>query len=162
MPKPLPGESWRGPAKQGDILRAVMEERPRMIVLIDGTFNQTLAVWHKELVYALLMRVICVGAASMGALRAADLHRYGMIGIGEIFARYRDGHTEDEAEVMVTFDPETYRPLSPPPVGSDLKAEDALAAIDFARSYQGKPQTTLDREAITPCLKVIIDRILRK
>ena len=37
----------------------------------------------------------------MGALRAAELWRHGMVGVGEIFAGYRDGTLEDDSEVAL-------------------------------------------------------------
>ena len=53
------------------------------------------------------------GAASMGALRAAELDGFGMRGIGRIYAAYRDGYWpgydepfEDDDEVG---DPRTIR-----------------------------------------------------
>jgi hypothetical protein len=158
-PDPLPGELWRGPAGQGDILKDVITIAPRQIVLIDGVFHQSLAVWHKEIVYALLAQTIVIGAASMGALRAAEMHRYGAVGIGRVFEMYRDGE-EDDSLVAMSFEPETFRPLSQAPIGQDLKRQDALEAIEFARSYKGEPFTTLSRDAITPFLQVVIDRIL--
>src|ERR1700739_2046493 len=91
MPKPLKNELWLPPAAAGDILRDVSTLYPRMIVLLDGVFHQSLAVWHKEIVYALLEGAIVIGAASMGALRAADLHRYGALGVGRVFELDRDG-----------------------------------------------------------------------
>ena len=39
------------------------------------------------------------GAASMGALRAAELAPFGMIGVGAIFAAYRDGRLTGDDEV---------------------------------------------------------------
>ena len=154
-----PHEIWKGPAAQGEILRDIQRFRPRQILLIDGVFHQSLAVWHKELVWALLEGVVCIGAASMGALRASELHRYGMIGVGQIFERYRDGE-EDDALVAMTFDPETYRPIREAPVGNDQKRRDALLAIEFARSYSGEVETTLDRTAETPYLQDVLKRIL--
>lgn len=100
-----------------------------------------------------------IGAASIGAIRAAEMWRYGMIGIGEIFERYRDGE-EDDSLVVLNYDPETFRPLTTPRVGNDTKTRDALSAIDFSRSFTGKIVTSLDKEAITPFLSVVIDRIL--
>jgi hypothetical protein len=155
----LPGELWRGPAGQGDILKDVITIAPRQIVLIDGVFHQSLAVWHKEIVYALLEGVIVIGAASMGALRAAELHRYGAIGVGRIYEMYRDGE-EDDSLVAMSFEPESFRPLSEAPMGQNLKRRDALESIEFARSYKGEPFTTLKKDAITPFLQVVIDRIL--
>ena len=154
----FPGELWLPPAKCGDILEAALgSPKPQQILLIDGVFHQSLSVWHKELVYALLEGIVCIGAASMGALRAAELWRYGMIGIGEIFERYKAGE-EDDSLVAMTFDERTFRPLQHASL-QHLKADDALSAIQFARSYTGTVETTLDRSSITPYLKLVIDRI---
>ena len=160
-PEPLPDELWLPPAECGDILRAVIRHRPDQIVLIDGVFYTSLSVWHKEILFALLEGVSVIGAASMGALRAADTHRYGTIGVGRIFEMYRDGETEDESLVALLYDPESYRPLSETRIGNATKARDALAAIDFARSNLTKPVcTNLDKSAISPYLQVVLDRIL--
>ena len=42
------------------------------------------------------------GAASMGALRGAELEPYGMEGVGAIFTAYRDGVLRDDDEVAIT------------------------------------------------------------
>ena len=78
------------PAGRGDVLRA-LSTQPRALVLIDGYFHRVPAVTHQELLYALDAGVPVFGAASMGALRAAELERFGMTGVGRIFAAYRDG-----------------------------------------------------------------------
>lgn len=46
------------------------------------------------------------GSASMGALRAAELYPFGMVGVGQIFESYRDGALEDDDEVAVWHGPE--------------------------------------------------------
>ena len=46
------------------------------------------------------------GSASIGALRAAELHPFGMVGIGGIFESFRDGVLEDDDEVAVLHGPE--------------------------------------------------------
>jgi hypothetical protein len=161
-PEPLEDELWLPPAAQGDVLRATLKHCPSQIVLIDGTYYQTLSVWHKEIVFALLEGVTMIGASSIGAIRAAELCRYGMIGIGEIFDRYKDGE-EDDSLVVLNYDPESFRPLTTPRVGNEAKARDALAAIDFARTNPTlKVCTSLDKKAITPYLSVVIDRILEE
>jgi hypothetical protein len=129
-------------------------------VLIDGTFHQTLAVWVKELVFAMVDGVKFIGSSSMGALRAAELCRYGAIGIGNIFESYRSGTVQDDAWVAMTYDPDTYRPLTEPPCGMAQKREDALAAIEYARTNNDPVKTTLTREAVTPLLMAVFDRIL--
>jgi hypothetical protein len=103
----------RGPACQGDIARAVVEGATA-IGLIDGRFEDTAAVWHKEILYALGEGVQVFGAASMGALRAAECAPFGMIGVGAVFERYRNGDLVDDAAVAQTHAPAElgYAPLS--------------------------------------------------
>ena len=54
----------------------------RVIGLVDGVFERVPAVWHKEILFALSEGVHVYGAASMGALRAAELDTFGMRGVG--------------------------------------------------------------------------------
>lgn len=88
------------PARQGDIWR-VLPRRPKAIALIDGVFESTPSVWHHELLTALASGVAVFGASSMGALRAAELYTQGMIGVGSIFADYRDGRRVDDSDVAL-------------------------------------------------------------
>ena len=92
------------PARQGDILR-VARQQPVVIGLIDGVFDGSTAPWHKEILWALQQGIHVFGAASMGALRAAELHPFGMRGVGRIFEAYRDGLLEDDDEVAVLHGP---------------------------------------------------------
>jgi hypothetical protein len=94
----------RGPAGQGDIAHAVLEGATA-IGLIDGRYEDVAAVWHKEILYAIGEGVQVFGAASMGALRAAECADFGMIGIGAVFERYRNGELVDDAAVAVTHAP---------------------------------------------------------
>ena len=101
----LPQAIYRPPAKQGDIVSDVINYRPNRIILIDGVFRENLSPWHKEIVFALQYPGVkaIYGSASMGALRAAELDYLGMVGIGRIYQWYRDGVTEDESEVAVSY-----------------------------------------------------------
>ena len=103
----------RGPARCGDVWRAV-EDGYTSIGLIDGYFDHSLSVWHKELLWALHRGCAVFGASSMGALRAAELHIFGMRGVGRIFEAFRDGLLNDDDEVAVVHaDPtQDYRPQS--------------------------------------------------
>jgi hypothetical protein len=118
-----PSVIFRPPAQQGDILSDTVEVQPDRIILIDGEFDQSFAVWHKEIVFALSKGVKVYGASSMGALRAADLWRQGMVGWGQIYSWYKTGLTEDDSEVALLYsmDPKgNYHPLSVPIV--DIRA----------------------------------------
>jgi hypothetical protein len=44
-----------------------------------------------------------IGAASLGALRAVELERFGMIGIGMVFELYKNRIIDADDEVAVTF-----------------------------------------------------------
>jgi hypothetical protein len=88
------------PVSMGDVY-ALMERRPATIAIIDGTFQSAPAVWHKEILYALARGVRVIGSSSMGALRAAELHTFGMEGVGAIYEAFRDGVYNDDDEVAV-------------------------------------------------------------
>lgn len=105
--------TWLPPAKHGDVYRAVSLLQPRAIGIIDGYFQWVPSVWHKEILWAMHQGVHVFGAASMGALRAAELSCFGMRGVGLIFEAYRDGGLaqcgdepfEDDDEVAVVHGP---------------------------------------------------------
>lgn len=101
------------PAAQGDVLRAA-RRAPTAIGIIDGYFELIPAVWHKEILWAMSQGIHVFGASSMGALRAAELATFGMVGVGEIFDAFLRGELEDDDEVAVVHAPasEGYRPLS--------------------------------------------------
>ena len=104
---------YRPPAARGDIFMAV-KEGARIIGLIDGVFFQACAIAHREILYALENGVKVIGASSMGALRASELDRHGMEGVGRIYEQYKNGELVSDDEVALLFDPETLESLSEP------------------------------------------------
>jgi hypothetical protein len=86
------------PASRGDIYR-IIASGVRTIVLIDGVFHSTRSVWQREILDALGDGIEVLGASSMGALRAAELHPFGMAGHGTIFEWYKNGLIEGDDEV---------------------------------------------------------------
>lgn len=101
------------PARQGDILR-ILRRKPSIIGLIDGFFFQQPAVHFKEILLALDSGIAVLGAASMGALRAAELSIYGMEGVGEIYRMYADGRVDgdDEVAILHAGPDDNYRTMS--------------------------------------------------
>lgn len=71
------------------------------LLIVDGLFFQQPSVRHKELLTLMADGVRVVGSSSMGALRAAELHPFGMEGYGWVFESYRDGVLEADDEVGV-------------------------------------------------------------
>ncbi len=105
------------PVQQGDVYR-VVRDRPRAIGIIDGYFDGVPSVWHKEILWALEQGIPVFGSASMGALRAAELAEFGMVGVGRVFEDYLSGVIADDDEVAVLHGPAElgFLPLSEPMV----------------------------------------------
>lgn len=115
----LSDATFHPPVAMGDVQNLMhARTRPTAIAIIDGFFKLRPAVWHKELLYAISEGVAVYGASSMGALRAAELHTFGMIGVGKIFEAFRDGVLEADDEVAVAHATAEhgFRPLSDPMV----------------------------------------------
>ena len=89
-----------GPALLGSIYLA-SKAGYKVIGLIDGVFGNVPTVWHKEILYALDHGCVVCGSSSVGALRAAELHRYGMRGYGLCYRLYRTGLITDDDEVAL-------------------------------------------------------------
>ena len=62
-------------------------------------------VWHKEILWAMAQGIHVYGAASIGALRAAELTDFGMKGIGHIYRQFHTGRLTDDDEVAVLHGP---------------------------------------------------------
>jgi len=97
-----PDAVYLPPASMGDLLSAVRKYRPHAIALIDGSFFQSMATYHKEIIDAMSQGIWVIGASSMGALRAAECQAFGMIGVGEVFESYASGLLEDDDEVALS------------------------------------------------------------
>ena len=99
----LPAE-YLPPVSRGDVY-AVARAHPWAIGIVDGYFHRVPAVLHKEILWAIAQGIQVYGAASMGALRAAELERFGMLGVGSVFEEFRDGILTDDDEVAVAHGP---------------------------------------------------------
>lgn len=129
------GIEVRPPAAHGDVLAAT-RAGATAIGLIDGNFEHVAPVWHKEILHALETGVAVFGAASMGALRAAECDSFGMIGIGRIYEDYASGRRVDDADVALLHGPAElgYPALSLPMVNVDATLDRLgdIQAIDKA------------------------------
>ena len=109
-----PDAELRPPAGVGDVVRALSQRGVRRLAIIDGYFERMAAVWHKELLLALERGVEVWGAASMGALRAAELAPFGMRGVGQVYRAFAAGTLVADDEVAVAHLPaeQGYRAVS--------------------------------------------------
>lgn len=94
---------YRLPAKKGDILQLIPTS-VKTVGIIDGYFLQDYPPTPIE-VYNLLRKrgVRVFGSSSLGALRAVELKKFGMVGIGKIFELFSKGVIDSDDEVAVTF-----------------------------------------------------------
>jgi hypothetical protein len=99
-----PGITWRPPVQQGDVYRAARLQ-PALIGIVDGNFETVATVWHKEILWAMAEGVHVYGAASIGALRAAELADFGMQGVGSIFRHFQTAPLADDDEIAVLHAP---------------------------------------------------------
>lgn len=154
------------PISRGDIEKA-MKQGYTVIGIIDGIFFSRAAVAHKEIIRAIKEGIMVIGGCSMGALRASELDIYGMTGVGQIYEWYRDGVIEDDDEVAVATNPDTFEPVSNPMINiretlkaafkSNIINNDELRRISelaksthyTERSYFGITRQAL-REGIIP------------
>lgn len=158
----LPGAIIRPPVGVGDVLSLARRRRGasvKRIAIIDGYFERMAAVWHKEILLALERGIAVWGAASMGALRAAELAAFGMRGVGAIYRDFARGVLTADDEVAVAHLPAAYgyRATSDalvnlrdgiaraPMVGSRTRA--ALVELARARFYRERSWATLVADA---------------
>ena len=96
---------YRDPAKKGDFLMLSRDsDEKKYVGFVDGVFLHDYPPSPIE-VYHLATRknIVLIGASSLGALRAVELEKFGMKGIGKIFQLYKNGIINADDEVAVTF-----------------------------------------------------------
>lgn len=91
---------WKPPAEAGDLLRLDVD-RSTKLCLIDGYFDHRPAVRHKEILLLLSEGVRIFGASSIGALRAAEMDGFGLVGVGAIYRAYARGTLVGDDEVAL-------------------------------------------------------------
>lgn len=110
-----PDAEIRPPVAVGELLAIARgKKHPGCVAIIDGYFERMAAVWHKEILFALERGIAVYGAASMGALRAAELAPWGMVGAGEIYRAFASGElmADDEVAVAHLRAEHDHRPIS--------------------------------------------------
>jgi ribosomal protein S12 methylthiotransferase accessory factor len=105
----LPEADYRPPVRRGDL-----DALPpgTVVGIIDGVFDQELAVSPREVHNALRKGMRILGSSSMGALRASEVR--GVVGIGRVYEMFRDGVIERDDEVALLFSPDTLQPVTEP------------------------------------------------
>ncbi len=113
------------PIKRGDLANVAAYD---VIVILDGEFGQNASVSPKEILAVMENGKTVIGAASMGALRASELDRCGMIGIGWVYDRFRRQAIRRDADVALVYSAFDFRPMTVPMVDVEYWMECASAA----------------------------------
>lgn len=113
------------PIKRGDL--AAVEDYD-VIVILDGEFGQNLSVSPKEILAVLDKGKTVIGASSMGALRASELDRCGMIGVGWVYDHFRRSAIRRDADVALVYSPFDFTPMTVPMVDLEYWMERTAAA----------------------------------
>ncbi|MGO7543275.1 YcaO-like family protein [Rhizobium ruizarguesonis] len=119
---------YRPPVKRGNL-----DDLPSgaVVGIIDGVFEQDLAVSPAEVRRAVERGLAVFGGSSMGALRAAEVP--GVAGIGHVYSWYRDGVISRDDEVALLFDPVRHQPLTVPTVNVRYATDRLLRAGTIER-----------------------------
>ena len=132
------------PAAEGDVYRAALQ-RPQVIGIVDGYFHSRAAIRHKEILWAMKEGIHVFGAASMGALRAAELAAFGMEGVGEVFAQYHNGTLEDDDEVAIVHGGEEAHFIAASEAMVNIRA--TLAKAEQAKVISSASRVSLEKAA---------------
>ncbi len=113
------------PIKRGDLAAAGDYD---IFVILDGEFGQNMSVSPKEILSVLARGKTVIGASSMGALRASELDRSGMIGTGWVYDYFRRCAVRRDADVALVYAPFDFKPMTVPMVDVEYWMEQASAA----------------------------------
>lgn len=131
-----PGVRFSPPARHGDLWR-LNPRRGDVIVVIDGVYQLYAPLRHQEIRWAIGQGALVAGAASYGALRAAELRHHGMVPLGSVASAYVDGSLTGDADVAVLHtDDDECRLLTLPFVSilfaaRDLHRDGVIGASDY-------------------------------
>lgn len=102
--KHIPNAIVAKPVKKDDLYQDI-KNGIHIIGIIDGEFLQNFSVSPTEIRDALRCGLSVYGSSSMGAMRAAELHQFGMIGHGKIFEHIiGDPYFRDDKLGQVFYD----------------------------------------------------------
>lgn len=113
------------PIRRGDLANV---DGYDVLVILDGEFGQSMSVSPKEILTVLEKGKTVIGAASMGALRASELDRAGMIGVGWVYDYFRRSAVRRDADVALVYSPFDFKPMTVPMVDIEYWMQQASAA----------------------------------
>jgi len=98
--RPDLGFEYLPPIRHGDLFAQALRPGDQVLI-VDGVYQHFAPIRHKEILAQLARGVQVAGAASLGALRAAELADFGMRGLGRVYQSARAGRLVADADVAV-------------------------------------------------------------
>ncbi|MBV8468004.1 MAG: hypothetical protein JO218_18830 [Burkholderiales bacterium] len=111
----FPDVAWLPPVRRDDVQNLAASEAPGCMAIVDGYFDQALAVGHAEIREAVDKGWRVWGLSSMGAIRAYEMRHLGVLGFGKVYAHFdvEDDFRDDEVALLHARD-RPYRPITEP------------------------------------------------
>lgn len=121
------------PVRRHDIPHLLETGFQGNIILVDGVFQQDLAVGHAEIREALSKNCKVYGLSSIGAIRAYEMRHMGMHGFGEVYSFFeREEDFQDDEVALLHFPLPPFTPLCEPLVHCRVCVDDLIAKDVFS------------------------------
>jgi ribosomal protein S12 methylthiotransferase accessory factor len=127
--KYTPNADVRVPIRRGDLEEI---ERGRLVIILDGVEAEG-SVSAREIRSAIGRGLRIVGAAGIGALRAAEVHE--MIGVGEVYRLLRSGELTRDDEIAVVWDPAAGDSITEPLVNIRFAISQLVKSGSLSREH---------------------------
>lgn len=92
------------PVKRGDIKSLIANGFQGVLIIADGLFLQDIPVGHREIMQALQNDCQVYGLSAIGAIRAYEIEKFGMIGFGEVFHHFKNENDFQDDEVLYLYE----------------------------------------------------------
>jgi len=132
----------RPPVRRGDL--DALRDR-RVVAIIDGELDKAAVLPVDEIRRAIARGFDVWGAASVGALRAAELRQSGMQGAGWVYEAFCAGRIAGADEIAVIYDAYSLRPLTIPLVSIRFCLEVLVTTGKFESDEVETAMTALKR-----------------
>lgn len=123
---------YRPPAKKGDIKHAAINGA-KTIILIDAYLVYEYPPSPMEVYEVISQGVKVIGTASLGALRAVELRKHGMLGSGWVYENYLNRSIDSDDEVVTSLDSKTDKGTTLPLVRVRYAASKLIAEKKLSR-----------------------------
>ena len=148
LPELLQGVELHPPIRRGDLPTLMRDKAQGVIAIADGRFHQSLAVGHAEIREAIQAGWNVWGLSSMGAIRAFEMRQLGMMGYGDVYARFISAEIngidfQDDEVALIHEELPPYRAKTEPLVHMRVALENWITNGKLTRTQADKVVTSM-------------------